>query len=41
MRIDDRKVNAQITIEPGDRVDGLTILIDSEASTATWITGFR
>lgn len=29
MRIDDRKVNGQITIEPEDTVDGLKILLDT------------
>lgn len=27
MRIDDRKVNGRITIEPGDIVDGLKITV--------------
>ena len=39
MRIDNRKVNGQITIEPGDTVDGLKILWnDTEIN---WISGFE
>ena len=40
MKIDDRKVNGLITIEPSDTVDGLKILIDKATNLAQWMTGF-
>lgn len=39
MRIDDRKVNGQITIEPEDTVDGLKILLDTTGP--KWVAGFN
>lgn len=39
MRIDDRKVNGRVTIDPGDTVDSLTILLADEGP--KWVTGFN
>lgn len=40
MKIDNRKVNGRIPIEPSDTVDGLKILIYKPQNSVHWTTGF-